>query len=204
MSSGKAKMGSVEPVHPEHPILTKPQVMAAHLLAEVPLGLNWKQKAAKIGLSYEQLFRYRQVPEFHELVIQVARANLRAEIPGAYESLVKGLKAGGGAGAKYLELFFKLTGELTDQEHAQNLRGWLDAVADCSSDLLVVAIQRTTGRATGHADPLGSRVVAPATNVAQGGRMELTEHTASGELWDDRQDGGACPVFADREGSLEL
>lgn len=174
MSKANPTESSVAPVHPVHPTLTDNQVLAAHKLAELPLGMTWKQKADHIGVERGTLFTYRQVPEFMELVIQVARENLRAEIPGAYESLVKGLKAGGGAGAKYLELFFKLTGELTDQEQSQALRGWLDAVADCSSEMLVVAIQRTTGVAPGNGGTPGGRVVAPEANVAPAACMELT------------------------------
>ena len=167
---------SVAGAHPIHPTLTEAQVQAAHKQAELPLGMTWKQKAEAIGISKVVLWRYRQVPEYQELVIQVARQNLRAEIPGAYESLIKGLKAGGGAGARYLELFFKLTGELTDQEQGHALRGWLDAVGDCSSEMLVVAIQRTTGVAPGNGGTPGSRVVAPGENVAHRAPVELTEH----------------------------
>jgi hypothetical protein len=164
------------------------------MLAELPLGMTWKQKATKLGIDVVTLRAYRATPEFMELVIQVARKNLRAEIPGAYESLVNGLKRGGNAGAKYLELFFKLTGELSDQEQGNALRGWLDAVADCSSDMLVVAIQRTTGVAPGRVGTPGSRVVAPGENVAQRGRVELTND------WPDtRQDGGAVPAFEELE-----
>ena len=163
-------------VHPVHPTLTDNQIVAAHKLAELSLGMTWTQKADAIGVQRGTLFAYRQVPEFMALVIQVARENLRAEIPGAYESLVKGLKAGGGAGARYLELFFKLTGELTDQEQGHALRGWLDAVGDCSSEMLVVAIQRTTGVAPGNSGTPGSRVVAPGENVAHRAPVELTEH----------------------------
>ncbi len=163
------------PVHPIHPTLSTLQVQAAHLLAELPIGMTWRQKAEQIGVERGTLFAYRQVPEFMELVIQVARTNLRAEIPGAYESLVNGLKRGGNAGAKYLELFFKLTGELSDQEQGNALRGWLDAVADCSSEMLVVAIQRSTSMAPGNAGTPGGRVVAPRESVAQRAPMELTD-----------------------------
>lgn len=180
MSSENPTETSVGPVHPTHPTLTTTQVQAAHLLAELPLGMTWAEKAAKVGLSYEQLFRYRQVPEFLELTIQVSRTKLRSEIPGAHQALVKGMKAGGSSGARYLELFFKITGEITDQEQATALRGWLDAVADCSSDMLVVAIQRTTGVAPGNGGTPGGRVVAPERNVAQSGRVELVEHVPPG------------------------
>ncbi len=183
-------------VHRKHPTLTDNQVMAASRLAELPLGMTWKQKAAKIGVQTVTLWTYRQVPEFIELVVQISRENLRAEIPGAYEAMVQGMHRGGGAGAKYLELFFKVTGEITDQEQAQALKGWLDAVADCSSDMLLVAIRKTTGIAPVNAVPPGSRVVAPAANMAQIERMELTEHPAS-ELCDDGQGGGGSPAFSD-------
>ncbi len=173
---------SVGPVHPMHPTLTTLQVQAAHLLAELPLGMTWAEKAAKIGTTADALRRYRLVPEFMELVIQVSRVSLRAEIPGAHQAMVKGMKAGGASGARYLELFFKITGELTDQEQANSLRGWLDAVADCSSAMLLDAIQRTTGVAPSNGGAGGSRVVAPAPGVAQGGRVAITEHTPLAEI----------------------
>lgn len=188
MGSGNGGSGSVAAVHPVHPILTELQVQAAHKQAELPLGLTWKEKAEKIGIRTETLWTYRQVPEYQDLVIQVSRQNLRLEIPGAYDALVKGMYKGGSGGAKYLELFFKITGEISDQEQANALKGWLDAVSDCSSDMLVVAIQRTTSIASGAITTPGSRVVAPEQNVAQEARMELTEHVlpvapvARGEL----------------------
>ena len=196
MSKANTAEASVAGVHrsapSSHPTLTEPQVLAAHGLAELPLGLTWKDKASRLGIDAVTLRAYRQLPEFQELVIQVARENLRAEIPGAYESLIKGLKAGGGAGARYLELFFKLTGELRDQEQGHALRGWLDAVADCSSDLLVVAIQRAADGAQRAVGTPGSRVVAAEGGVAQSGRMELTAPATP------------SPLDANSRGSLEL
>jgi len=184
VSSGPEAETSVGPVHPattpSHPTLSDNQILAAHKLAELPIGLTWQEKAQKIGIDTGTLFSYRQVPEFMELVIQVSRENLRADIPGAYDALRQGLKARGTAGARYLELFFKLTGELSDQEQAQGLRSWLDLVADCSSDLLVVAIQRTTGVAQRPLQDRVGRVVASGENVSQGGSMELTETPAPG------------------------
>ena len=176
MCPGNGGNGSVGPVHPNHPTLTAPQVLAAHGLAELPLGMTWKKKADRLGLDVLTLRRYRVVPEFQELVIQIARQNLRLEVPGAYRALIKGMHAGGSGGAKYLELFFKITGEISDQEQVNALKGWLDAVSACSSDMLVVAIQRTASRATGGINTPGSRVMAPEASVAQGARMELTGH----------------------------
>jgi len=144
--------------------------------------MAWKDKADRIGLDEGTLRAYRQDPEFMELVIKVSRENLRAEIPGAYQELTAGLRRGGTAGARYLELFFKLTGELVEQEQLQGLRTWLDLVADCSSDLLVVAIQRNVEGAVRPVRGGAGRVVASERNVAQRGPMELTDPPALGEV----------------------
>lgn len=178
MSKTNPTESSVAGAHPSstisHPTLTEAQVLAAHWLAELPLGMTWKQKAAKLGIDVVTLRAYRATPEFLDLVISVSRTNLRAEIPGAHRAMIRGMHAGGSSGARYLELFFKITGELTDQEQANALRGWLEAISDCSSDMLQVAIQRTTVIATRTVGTPGSRVVASGENVAQGASMELT------------------------------
>lgn len=165
---------SVAPAHQMHPTLSTNQVLAAHILAELPLGMTWQEKADKMGVSRETLGRYRQVPEFIEEVIKVSRANLRAEIPGAHQAMVKGMLKGGREGARYLEMFLKVTGELQDQEQASALKGWLDAVGACASDLLIVALQRGAGRAPVAVEPGAGRVVASREIVAQRGREELT------------------------------
>ena len=152
---------SVAPARQVHPVLSTAQVLAAHGLAELPIGMTWTQKAAKLGVSRLTLSRYRQVPEFIQEVIKVSRANLRAEIPGAHQVLLDGLKKGGASGAKYLELFLKMTGELQDQDQANALKTWLDAVGDCASDLLIIALQRRTGDSRAGMDPGAGRVVAP-------------------------------------------
>ena len=151
---------SVAPAHPMHPVLSTAQVLGAHALAELPIGMTWKDKAAKLGVSRETLGRWRLVPEFIQEVIKVSRANMRAEIPGAHQVLLQGLKKGGAAGAKYLELFLKMTGELQDTEQANALKTWLDAVGDCASDLLIIALQRRSGMAPLATDPGAGRGVA--------------------------------------------
>lgn len=160
MDPGNGSESSVGPAHPVHPTLSTTQVQAAHMLAELPLGMTWQEKAAKLGLSVGTLASYRKVPEFIEEAIKVSRANLRADIPGAHQAMVRGLHKGGREGARYLELFLKVTGELQDQEQANALKTWLDAVGDCASDLLIVALQRRTGSSPAVVDLGAGRGVA--------------------------------------------
>lgn len=160
MDETQSSVSSVVPAPPIHPSLSTRQVQAAHALAELPIGMTWTEKANRLGVTRETLWGYRQIPEFIQEVIKVSRANMRAEIPGAHQVLLEGLKRGGAAGAKYLELFLKMTGELQDTEQANALKTWLDAVGECASDLLIIALQRRSGMAPLATGPGAGRGVA--------------------------------------------
>lgn len=103
--------------------LSHTQIRGAEILAVYGLVETYADVAARIGVTRETLYEWRQRADFQDMVLSIGREALKLDMPKIYRAL--SLKAQSGD-VKAIELAMKVSGELAEKQAETDFAAYLE------------------------------------------------------------------------------